>query len=251
MVNKANQEFFGKPEAEIIGKTDLDLMPPDVAKNCGASDLQAMQNDGTVLTEEAVGSRVFETKKFVVKLENGQKGIGGLIREVTERKQADKALQETQDKFKHVFESANVGKSIALPSGEIQLNKAFCDMLGYTQEELRKKTWREVTAPEDVETTEEFIGRLLKGERESVRFNKRYVHKNGSYIWADVSVALVRDYDGKALYFITTVVGITERIAAEKQIRMNEARLQSLYDIGQVQGGQYTGFTGFRTERSH
>ena len=142
-------------------------------------------------------------------------------------------LRESEDKFKHVFQSANVGKSVTLLTGEITVNKAFCSMLGYTEDELRNKTWQELTAPEDIGTVQELLDLLVTGEKDSVRFNKRYLHHNGSYVWGDASVAIRRDLEGKPLHFITTVVDITERMEAENRLRLNEARLQSLHDIAQ------------------
>jgi PAS domain S-box-containing protein len=150
----------------------------------------------------------------------------GLVLDITERKKSDLALRESEDKFRYVFESANVGKSLTLPTGEIEVNKAFCDLLGYTHEELRNKTWQEITPPEEVGTIQEMLDPLLKGGKDSVRFNKRYIHKNGSYIWGDVSVAMRRDHEGKPLHFVTTVVDITDRKRTDEALRKSEQRLE-------------------------
>jgi PAS domain S-box-containing protein len=123
--------------------------------------------------------------------------------------------------FRLIFESANVGKSITLPTGEIDVNKAFCDMLGYGPEELKNKKWQDLTPLEDIGPTQSFIDQLLQGKKDSVRFNKRYVHKNGSYVWGDVSVAIHRDIDRKPLFFITTIVDITESIRTGKALQEN------------------------------
>jgi len=138
-------------------------------------------------------------------------------------------IRESEAKFKQVFESANVGKSVTSLKGEINVNQAFCDLLGYTKEELRDKTWQQLTADEDIGPIQEISGQLVSGERDSARFNKRYIHKNGSYIWADVSVGVRRDQDGKALDFITTVVDITERRKAEDALRQSEGRFRSMF----------------------
>ena len=119
-----------------------------------------------------------------------------------EREQIDESLRESEEKFRSVFESANVGKSITSPSGEISVNKAFADMLGYKQEELAHKTWQELTPKEDVATIEALLKPLLNGEEDSVRYEKRYVHKDGSYIWTDYSTVLRRDPDGQPEHFI-------------------------------------------------
>ena len=142
---------------------------------------------------------------------------------------AEAAHRESEDRFKTVFESANVGKSITLLSGEMDVNSAFCAMLGYSEQEMKSRTWQELTPPEDVAEIERITGPLMRGERVAVRFDKRYVHKNGSHVWADVSIALRRDRDGKPLHFITTVVDITSRRRAEEELRESESRYRTLF----------------------
>lgn len=153
-------------------------------------------------------------------------GVACLGEDTTKRKQAEEALRTSEDKFKYVFESANVGKSITFPSGEINANKAFADMLGYTPPELQGRTWQELTPADELETTQRVIDSLLKGEKDSARFSKRYIHKNGSCIWADVSAVMRRDGEGKPLHFITTIVDITERKRVEEEIITLNAELE-------------------------
>ncbi|HYW84850.1 MAG TPA: PAS domain S-box protein, partial [Spirochaetia bacterium] len=144
------------------------------------------------------------------------------------RARAEGALRESEERFKRIFESANVGKSITLPTGEVMVNKAFGDMLGYTREELQSMPWQAFTPAEDIELSEHFVGQLVRKEKDSVRFTKRYIHKNGSLVWVDISSALVRDKDGAPLHFITTIVDITERMFAEAALKESEGRYRSL-----------------------
>jgi PAS domain S-box-containing protein len=152
--------------------------------------------------------------------------ITGLGRDITEQKHAEKALKESEEKFRKVFEVANVGKSITSPSGEINPNQTFCGMLGYNKEELKNRTWQNITPPEEIPQIEEKLIPVFNGETNSVRFNKRYIHKNGSYIWSDVSVTLLYDNKGNPLHFITTVVDITEQKTAEKELKEIKNKLE-------------------------
>ena len=149
-----------------------------------------------------------------------------------ERKQTGRMLQESEDLFRHVFEAANVGKSITLPAGEISVNKAFAEMLGYSKEELAHKTWQDLTPPDEVETIQRRLASLLNGEQDSARFSKRYIHKNGSHVWGDVSVAILRDAEGRTVHFITTIVDITERIQTEEKLKLSEERFSSAFHSG-------------------
>jgi len=143
----------------------------------------------------------------------------------TLRRQVDRKtgeLRESLDRFRNVFESSNVGKSITRPTGEVHANRAFARFLGHEPDELRGKRWQDLTPPEDVEVIEAAIAPLLAGEEDSVRFEKRYIHRSGEFLWADVSAALHRDGDGCPLYFVTTVVDINDRKRAEAALRRSE-----------------------------
>jgi PAS domain S-box-containing protein len=144
------------------------------------------------------------------------------------RVRVESALRGSEARFKSVFESANVSKSITLPTGEITVNRAFCDLLGYSQEELRDQKWQDLTPAEDADLTQDAIDQLLKGNRETVRFTERFRHKDGSLVWADVSSAVQRDGEGKPLYMVTTIVDITKRRRAEEALIESESRYRSL-----------------------
>ncbi len=139
-------------------------------------------------------------------------------------------LSESIDKFQYVFESANVGKSITLLTGQMNANNTLADFLGYSKEELNNKTWKEITPEEDIEATQNKINTLLSGEKESVRFEKRYLHKGGAHLWADASVIIRRDDSGKPLYLITTIVDINEKKRAEEALRESEELFRKLFE---------------------
>ena len=143
-------------------------------------------------------------------------------------------LRESLDRFQYIFESANVGKSITLLTGEINVNKAFAEYLGYAPEELKNTTWQEITPPEDVGPIQEQIIPLLDGHRDSARFEKRYIRKDGSFVWGDVSVTIRRDAEGNPLYFVTTVVDITDHKCAEERERHLTDVLRAVRDVNQL-----------------
>jgi PAS domain S-box-containing protein len=140
--------------------------------------------------------------------------------DITERKLAEQAISESEDKFKYIFDHSVIGKSITLPNGEITVNQAFCDMLGYSHDELIKTKWQDITYHEDIELTQNILKSLLSGEKDSARFLKRYIHKNGAIVWTDVGTALRRSDKGKPLYFLTAISDITERKRAEDELRL-------------------------------
>lgn len=153
---------------------------------------------------------------------------GVTFTDVTERRQAMQVLARQEERFRQVFEAANVGKSITTADGEILANRAMAEMLGYQPEELRRKTWQELTPREDVTSVNSIVTRLRSGEMSRARFDKRYLRKNGEIMWADVSTALVRDAQGAPSHFITTIIDITDKKRAEEARRESEERYRRL-----------------------
>jgi len=93
LVNTANARFFGRPAEEAHGRTDDELMSAEAAENCRSSDLRALEAGSVVVTTEALGDKVHESRKFPVELGDGRVGIGGYVRDVTEQRRADAEIR--------------------------------------------------------------------------------------------------------------------------------------------------------------
>ncbi len=174
--------------------------------------------------------RTYEEYLVPMRDKNQQVEILAVARDITERRRVQEALRESEDKFKYVFDHSVSGKSITLPGGEMNVNQAFCKMLGYTHKELKNRKWQEITHPEDVELTQRAVDKLVSGERESVQFTKRFIHKNGSIVWAELGSAVRRDEQGRPVYFVTTLIDITERKLAEESLRDLSERQEAILD---------------------
>jgi PAS domain S-box-containing protein len=259
--------IFGIDKAEFSG--DLaDVMAraihPDDMAAVQASNLSVVNHHKPVPLEYRVvrsdgTQRVVwaEAGELILDEEEKPLMLTGIVQDITERKQAEQELQASEEKFRYVFESANVGKSITSPTGEISVNKTFAEMLGYSQEELARQTWQMLTPPEDIEPIQAKLDLLLKGEKDTTRFDKRYIHKDGSYVWADVSAAIRRDDEGNPLYFITTIINITKRKQAEAKMHLQATALESAANAivitdcdGNIEwiNPAYTQLTGYTTE---
>ena len=144
-------------------------------------------------------------------------GILSSASDITSLRQYEKEVRESEKKFRDLFENSPLGNSIADMEGNIYVNRSFCDMLGYSPEELNNKNWREITHPDDVGLNENVINMLMDGTCDRHRFEKRYVHRKGLLVWAEISIFLQRGEKGEPLYFITTINDITERKSLERE----------------------------------
>jgi PAS domain S-box-containing protein len=242
---EANQAFClmtGYSHDEVIGLTtvELNLISSEeqerMVRIMNPKDGSITNFELNMTTRDGTICPVLLSRK-VVNINNKNYRIGAAI-DISDLKKAEKAVDLSEEKFRIVFESANVGKSITLPTGEIHVNNAFCEMLGYTREELQNKKWQDLTPAEEIESIEEELKSLLNGQKKSTRLNKRYVHKNGSFVWSDVSVRIHRDSEQKPLYFITTVIDITSQRKTELDLQASEKRYRSLFD-NMIEGVAY------------
>ena len=143
----------------------------------------------------------------------------GTHTDVTERKRLLTALQESEARYRSIFENANTGIAAADAAGQvIEFNEAFRAMLGFEAEELRRMNVLELTHPDDVARELPLFKEILDGSRESYRLEKRYVAKDSRILWVDIAVAIVRDGDGKVKRFVAVVYDITARHAAEEKL---------------------------------
>jgi len=146
--------------------------------------------------------------------------------EVAERHRTEMALRESEERFRAIFSRAAVGIAQTSVDGKwLLLNDRLCEILGYTQAELRGKTFLEFTHPDDREVCAAAVRRLLAGEMSSHSMDMRYIHMDGSLVWARLCVSLVRDQDNRPQYFIAVVEDITNRMEAERALRDSERRL--------------------------
>ena len=159
-------------------------------------------------------------------------GLANILLEaqIFQRKQSEETLRESEEKFRNLFENSTIGKSLTELDGKVQVNNAFRNLVGYSNEELEKIKWMEITHPDDIQISTDTIKLLLDGNISIGRFEKRYIHKNGDIVWADVSTYLQRNKKGKPLFFITSVLDITERKRTEAALRESTAQYRLLAD---------------------
>jgi two-component system, cell cycle sensor histidine kinase and response regulator CckA len=159
------------------------------------------------------------------------------VTDITERKRTEEALRQSEERFRSMYQNAAVGiKQVAIDGRLLMANPALCKMLGYTEAELLRKTFTDLTYPEDLGGEAALLESMLRGEREFWEIEKRYVHRNGSPLWVSVTSSLVKDAAGHPLYRVSIIVDITEKKRAEA-LDQQLQQAQKLEAIGQLAGG--------------
>lgn len=115
---------------------------------------------------------------------------------------------------------------VGLDGSLLVVNRALCEMLGYSEDDLVTRGFQELTHPEDLSADLEEFNRVLAGEIDSYRLRKRYLHSDGRIVWGDLSVALVRRSDGSPLHFISQILDVTDQRAAEQRLTTANAELE-------------------------
>ena len=136
-------------------------------------------------------------------------------------------IRESEQRFRTTFENAAVGIAHVDPNGRwLMLNKRYCEIVGYTAEELAGKTFQDITHPDDIAVDLAQRQHVLSGAISSFSMEKRYIRKDGSPIWVNLTVGSARRAHGPLEYFISVVEDITRRKEAEDERRRVEARLR-------------------------
>ncbi len=137
----------------------------------------------------------------------------------SELQEANRELQQSERRFRATFEQAAVGAAHVAPDGRwLEVNQRLCEIVGYTREELLERTFQDITYAPDLDTDLELVREMLAGERSAYSMEKRYVRKDGTLVWIDLTVSLVRDDRGAPQYFISVVQDIAARKLAQAKL---------------------------------
>ena len=161
-------------------------------------------------------------------------GIFTALIDITERRNLELQLHESEQRFFSAFQHAAIGMALIRPDGQLlRVNAAVCQMLGYSEQELLLQDLGNLSHPEDVAADEALMVQLLSGERDSYQLEKRDFHKLGHVVHILLSVSLVRDATGSPLYFVSQMQNISQRKAFEEALhRERELAEVTLRSIG-------------------
>jgi len=243
MVNDGFTELTGYTKQDAEGKTSVELNiwknPED--RNFVISELRNNQEvrnfEADFVTKHGELHGLMSATTIVI---DSEKYILSVIRDISDRYKAENIIRVSEEKFRNLFYNSPLGKSMTSITGEMKVNKAFCDIVGYTEKELLAKKWTEITHHDDIAESREIVDGLINGDKDKFNYEKRYIHKSGRIVWADVSTILQKDADGQPLYFITSISDITPKKLAAEQLQNLTQRLKTIINKAPFGAHTYT-----------
>jgi PAS domain S-box-containing protein len=232
------------PAETHIGRTLRDLLP-DVASEVELLLRQVLETGQPVvdleLSDETSAKpgerRHWRSSFYPIQSQDGRTpGIGALVVDITERKRAEEALQESEARYRAIFEGAAIAIALVDMDGRIvHANPALGVMLGYSDQDLRGVQFTQITHPDDTAVDLGYYLELVAGKRAHYQMEKRYIRKDGHAVWGRLTVSLVHNADGNPRFAMGMVEDITERKPAEQALRESEERFQAAYaTVGQA-----------------
>lgn len=237
-MSHACEKIYGYTPEEFYTNTNLwqNVIHPD-DKHISEQQVKALYSGKKVLNQYRIihkeGSIRWVENKVIPTMDE----VGNLIRldgitsDITERKNAEEMLVESEKRYRLVFENPFLGVALGTLEGWIiNANKAFCALLGYTQQEISNTHFSKFTHPSDLKKEIHFIDKMEKGEIDNYQLEKRYVTKSNQIIWVELSVTCVKNEAKQVQFVIAVVQDITTRKQAEKSLLTSEANLRNILE---------------------
>jgi len=227
LINVSNLKFFDLHEDEVLGKTDIELMPAKAAARCRETDMQAIDEKRLVVSVEGVGDRYYETYKFPVFEKGCVVGVAGIVRDITEHMLSEMALKESEERFRRLFQNHTAIKMIIDPDSGciIDANDAAADFYGWPIESLKRMHIQQINQlpPEVVDAEMKMAEAGLKNS-----FEFKHLRADGSV--RDVEVFSNKIEFGSKRVLFSIIHDITKRKQAEEEIIKEKEKLQILSD---------------------
>ena len=230
-------QHTGVPESDLLGWRWLQVLHPDDREPTRTFWTDSVAGRGPYDVEYRVRRsdgeyRWFKTRGVPIRDDAGNicKWFGTCT-DITDLRQTEEALRESEERFRGTFENAAVGIAHRDATGRfLCVNEKFCAIVGYSREELLQKNIQDITHPNDLAVTIDAFTALWQGESPTLGLEKRYVRKDGSLVWIDLFASLQRDAAGKPAYDISIINDISEHKQLEEQLRASEERQRLILD---------------------
>lgn len=222
-INPAMQSLLQVDESTVIGVPFLDVIADETLSERANDVLRTGEAVlGVLVSSNENGSmRHLDFRITRVQLDENLYLLM-IAKDVTERVKARMELRDSEERFRLTFSLAGVGLAHLSKEGKIlRANRRLREILGYSDKDLKNLDYRSITHPEDREKDTELLAKVLRNEIKSYSHEKRYLHKDGRYVWSHFTLSLVRTDTGEPRYFIVVLEDVSERKqTAEKLVQL-------------------------------
>ena len=241
LANPAYLSYRGVTQEQVVGHLVVELVKPEAYESTIREKLDKCFRGKAVNYEmrhqySEMGERDLSITYLPVEGPEGIDRVACLLRDITERKQAEKALRESERLFRTVYERSPVGIGLVeSPSGRfLQVNPKLCEIAGRREEELLRLDVASITHPDDIEQTSEYMRLLAEEKVASYETDKRYLRPDGSVRWVKILVVPMWGKGETRRWQMGLVEDITERKRAEEALRESERRQRLALQIGKI-----------------
>jgi two-component system sensor histidine kinase UhpB len=216
--NSGAERIKGYRAKEILGQHFSRFYPPeDIEQGKLERELQIAVTEGRFEEEgwrlRKDGARFWANVLITPvrdKLGN-LRGFAKVTRDISDRKRTEDALRESEQRFRATFNQVAVGIAhVGINGRWLLVNQKLCEIVGYTQEELLKRTFQDITHPDDLDADLEYVRQMLTNQIQTYSMEKRYIHRDRSQIWINLTVSLVRGSSGEPKYLIYVIEDIRD-----------------------------------------
>lgn len=242
--NRGAERIFGYTAVEAIGREVAILYPPDGTEDLAVRNerLQGAYRLPPFRCERMHKSgRRIEMLATVSALRDAAGAITGasiVLQDMSDLRAVEQKLSETEERLRAAFDQAAVGIALRAADPEksrwLRVNQRFCDMVGYSAAELLSMTSLDMTPPEDREESIGHSRRVVTGQVSGYSRPKRYVRKDGSILWVNLSLSLIRDKEGTPMHVLSVIEDITDRIRTQRKLERLTAFYAALVDTNEA-----------------
>ena len=229
-INDAYEKITGVKNDEVKGKTVHEVWPetePEWIKRYGR--VAVTGNSETFDLYHDPTHKLYHCN--VYRPWNNDKRFCVIFEDITDRKEKEKALRERELRYRSLFEQAAVGVARVAPNGKwLEVNQKLCDIVGYNKSELLKKTFQDITYKDDLEIDLENVNKMLSGIISTYSMDKRYIRKDGTLVWINLTVSLVKDENNMPDYFISVIKDISVTKKLEDILKESEEKYRLLVE---------------------
>jgi PAS domain S-box-containing protein len=235
-INPAGAAISGYSVEELLGRFATDLIAPEHRDVASQRFTERLAGEDSVDAEYFLlrrdGTRIPVSIASTLIEENGKPtGVLGIVSDVSEQNRTSEALLESERQFRGSFESASIGMALVATDGRfVEINPAFCELLGYSAEKMTLQSFQQITHPDDLARDLDNVRRTLDGEFDSYQMEKRYIRSDSTEVWVMLSVTLVRGADGTPLHFVAHAQDIDARKRADDRFAAAERRYRTLVE---------------------